>query len=130
MERCGLTAKLFLTPFAQKLTMRRVLHLTRAEKLPKNMTTRSPESRRTWCLASTYTAVLVLALATVSLAQSPRSSASAGQPPRPDDSSTIRVNVRLVNVFTTVTDAHGVAVADLNKDNFKILEDGVPQTIS
>jgi len=72
----------------------------------------------------------VLALATVSLAQSPRSSASAGQPPRPDDSSTIRVNVRLVNVFTTVTDAHGVAVADLNKDNFKILEDGVPQTIS
>jgi len=40
------------------------------------------------------------------------------------------VNVRLVNVFTSVTDAHGAPVADLTKDDFKVLEDGVPQTIS
>lgn len=43
---------------------------------------------------------------------------------------TFRVNVRLVNVFSTVTDSHGAPVANLNKDNFRVLEDGVPQTIS
>src|ERR1051326_8993548 len=48
---------------------------------------------------------------------------------RPDEP-TFRVHVRLVNVFTTVTDAHGSPVADLTKDDFKVLEDGVPQTIS
>lgn len=46
------------------------------------------------------------------------------------DDSTIRVNVRLVNVFTTVTDAQGAPVADLSKDDFKVFEDGIPQTIS
>jgi Ca-activated chloride channel family protein len=40
------------------------------------------------------------------------------------------VNVRLINVFTTVTDAHGAPVADLTKADFRVLEDGVPQTIS
>jgi Ca-activated chloride channel family protein len=38
--------------------------------------------------------------------------------------------VRLVNVFTTVTDSHGAPVAGLTKDDFRILEDGIPQTIS
>ena len=45
------------------------------------------------------------------------------------DESTLRVNVRLVNVFTTVTDSRGAPVADLTKDDFQLLEDGVPQTI-
>lgn len=45
------------------------------------------------------------------------------------DESTYRVNVRLVNVFTTVTDSRGAPVADLAKDDFQLLEDGVPQTI-
>lgn len=45
------------------------------------------------------------------------------------DESTYRVNVRLVNVFTTVTDSRGAPVADLSRDDFQLLEDGVPQTI-
>jgi len=45
------------------------------------------------------------------------------------DESTYRVNVRLVNVFTTVTDSRGAPVADLSKDDFQLFEDGVPQTI-
>lgn len=45
------------------------------------------------------------------------------------DESTFRVNVRLVNVFTTVTDSRGAPVADLTKDDFQLLEDGIPQTI-
>lgn len=42
---------------------------------------------------------------------------------------TFRVNVRLVNVFTTVTDAHGAPVANLTRDDFRVLEDGIPQDI-
>jgi Ca-activated chloride channel family protein len=43
---------------------------------------------------------------------------------------TFRVNVRLVNVFTTVTDSRGAPVADLTRNDFRVLEDGVPQSIS
>jgi len=45
------------------------------------------------------------------------------------DEPIFRVNVRLVNVFTTVTDSRGAPVADLTKDDFQLLEDGIPQTI-
>ena len=45
------------------------------------------------------------------------------------DESTYRVNVRLVNVFTTVTDSRGAPVANLSKEDFRLLEDGIPQTI-
>ena len=44
------------------------------------------------------------------------------------DDSTVKVEVKLVNVFTTVTDANGAPVAGLKKEDFKIFEDGVPQT--
>ena len=43
---------------------------------------------------------------------------------------TFKVNVKLVNVFVTVTDEHGAPVAGLAKDNFDLLEDGKLQTIS
>lgn len=43
---------------------------------------------------------------------------------------TIRVNVRLVNVFASVTDQAGAPLAKLEKKDFEILEDGVPQTIA
>ena len=47
------------------------------------------------------------------------------QQPQPD----LRVSVRLVNVFTTVTDSHGAPVANLQKDDFKVLEDGILQSV-
>lgn len=50
--------------------------------------------------------------------------AQAGQTP------TINVNVRLVNVFTNVTDEQGAPVAGLSKDDFAIYEDGHPQKIA
>jgi Ca-activated chloride channel family protein len=46
------------------------------------------------------------------------------------DSSTARVNVRLVSIFVTVTDVRGVPVSDLTQGAFKVMEDGVPQKIS
>ena len=52
-------------------------------------------------------------------------SSTREQQPQPD----LRVNVRLVNVFTTVTDSHGAPIANLQKDDFKVTEDGLPQSI-
>jgi Ca-activated chloride channel family protein len=43
---------------------------------------------------------------------------------------TIKVDVKLVNVFVTVTDGHGAPVANLERDNFALLEDGKQQKIS
>src|SRR5580693_8945099 len=47
-----------------------------------------------------------------------------------DAESTLRVNVKLVNVYVTVTDAHGAPVAGLKKENFVVQEDGREQKIS
>src|SRR5215472_338170 len=62
-------------------------------------------------------------------APAPQKSAPLPQAP-PKSTPAFRVNVRLVNVFTTVTDAHGAPIANLTKDDFRVLEDGVLQTIS
>jgi Ca-activated chloride channel family protein len=69
---------------------------------------------------------LVLLCGSLAGSQAPKKDTPAGV----DDPNTFRVNVRLVNVFASVTDAHGAPVGNLNKDDFKVLEDGVPQTIS
>jgi Ca-activated chloride channel family protein len=45
-------------------------------------------------------------------------------------STTVKVDVKLVNVFVTVTDAHGAPIGNLTKQNFKVSEDGKPQTIA
>lgn len=42
---------------------------------------------------------------------------------------TFHVNVKLVNVYVTVTDQMGAPIGNLTKDDFSITEDGVPQTI-
>ena len=47
-----------------------------------------------------------------------------------EEASNIKVDVKLVNIFVTVTDEHGSPVGNLNKDNFQIFEDGRPQKIS
>jgi Ca-activated chloride channel family protein len=43
---------------------------------------------------------------------------------------TFKVNVKLVNVFTTVTDAGGAPVSSLKEDDFQVFEDGKPQKIA
>lgn len=86
----------------------------------------------------------------VSEASSVNQSASEAQPqkpghtvPRPpsasdqkaqdssrDSVATFRSEVKLVNVFATVTDQHGAPVASLKKDDFTIFEDGQEQKIA
>ena len=41
----------------------------------------------------------------------------------------IRVTVRVVNVPVTVLDRHGLPVIDLSQDDFRVYEDGKPQSI-
>ncbi|MGA7462772.1 MAG: VWA domain-containing protein, partial [Candidatus Korobacteraceae bacterium] len=70
----------------------------------------------------------------------PRPPSSVPRPPAaqnqqstsPDDqpTTTFKVNVKLVNVFATVTDAGGTPVSALKQDDFQLFEDGVPQQIA
>ena len=48
----------------------------------------------------------------------------------PQSDPTIKVDVKLVNVFVTVTDDRGAPVANLTKDDFSIREDGKQQKIA
>src|SRR6266567_2230051 len=47
-----------------------------------------------------------------------------------DNGGTLRVNVKLVNVFATVTDENGAPIGGLKKEDFTLFEDGEPQKIS
>jgi Ca-activated chloride channel homolog len=80
---------------------------------------------------------LVLLVVSVCQAQSsstvpkpPWAKSSSPNAADPDDDSSFKVDVKLVNVFVTVTDEHGAPVANLVKDNFQVFEDDHPQKIS
>ena len=47
-----------------------------------------------------------------------------------EPSITLKIDVRLVNVFVTVTDQRGAPVGSLDRENFHLLEDGKEQKIS
>lgn len=49
---------------------------------------------------------------------------------KPKDDDTLRVSTRLVNVFVNVTDEHGGIIGTLGKGDFRISEDGDPQTVA
>ena len=51
-------------------------------------------------------------------------------PPAEDPGATFRVNVKLVNVFTTVTNSGGAPVSTLKQEDFRVFEDGKPQKIA
>ena len=68
--------------------------------------------------------LLLLACAASQAQQPPARSQPTEAPP------TLKVDVKLVNVYVTVTDGHGGPVAGLKKENFTLQEDGRDQTIS
>ncbi len=66
-------------------------------------------------------------------ATAPTKSSSGSAPdaqPASNSEETIKVDVKLVNVFVTVTDEHGAPVAHLNKEDFRVSEDGNEQKIA
>lgn len=68
---------------------------------------------------------LVLAEGAAWAQQPPAQKEAPKEPP-----TTLKVDVNLVNVFVTVTDAHGAPIAGLTKENFALNEDGREQKIS
>ncbi|HEX4783804.1 MAG TPA: VWA domain-containing protein [Candidatus Sulfotelmatobacter sp.] len=76
---------------------------------------------------------LLLAVSGLCAQQAPLPNSAQSNPghsQRPSEpATTLRVDVNLVNVFVTVTDAHGAPIGGLNKDNFLLKEDDVPQQI-
>jgi len=56
--------------------------------------------------------------------------AQGGADAKSDQLPTYKVNVKLVNVFVTALDQQGAPIAGLQKADFKVFEDNVPQTIS
>jgi len=51
-------------------------------------------------------------------------------PPVAAQETTLRVDVKLVNVFVDVTDQNGATVGGLTRDDFAVTEDGQPQQIA
>ena len=96
-------------------------------------------SRLAGALATVVIVVLAAALAapaqdsparTTTSPQTKPSGANAQPQGQSDDTTTtLKVNVEVVQLFFNVKDKHGALIPNLNKENFDILEDGQPQTI-
>jgi len=77
-------------------------------------------------------ALLIVGLfwpAAVAHAQQPSSPPASKQQEGDQSISTLQVNVNVVNLFFNVKDKHGTLIPDLKRDDFKVLEDGRPQSI-
>jgi len=84
--------------------------------MPDSGARRTQGSALTSQMKQVATAGLLLVLCLVSVAQ--------------ESDTTFKVDVKLVNVFVTVTDDHGAPIAFLKKDNFQLREDGQEQKIA
>lgn len=83
-------------------------------------------SGRVRALARAFAPSLILgALAPAALCISAVASFAQSEP-----AATFHVNVKLVNVFVNVTDKDGAIVGGLTRDDFRLFEDGRPQTIA
>lgn len=56
--------------------------------------------------------------------------AAAAQETQQSVGPTLKVTTQVVNVYAVVQDKHGRLIADLNKDDFEIKEDNIPQKIT
>jgi Ca-activated chloride channel homolog len=128
MARFGLMASLFRRRFlVREAAIHNYRHLS--EQAPA-ISVNTPARTLPWAFC------FLLAAAVLCGAQVPKppwasgASAKAANAPASDQTSSIKVDVKLVNVFVTVTDPHGAPVAGLKKQDFTLLEDGAPQTIS
>jgi VWFA-related protein len=84
-------------------------------------------------LPAVLSVVLVFSLLADGLAQRAAAQDNPQAPvptPPPPDGYAITVTVPVVNVDVIITDNNGNYLAGLRKENFRILEDGVPQTVS
>src|SRR5580700_10174613 len=74
-----------------------------------------------------FTTVILLLLA---CAPSRGQQAPAPKQSTPEPETTLKVDVKLVNVYVTVTDEHGAPIGGLTKEKFVLKEDGQEQKIA
>jgi Ca-activated chloride channel family protein len=74
------------------------------------------------------TLLMLLVLATCAAVS--QTAPAAPSPGQSDAGTTLKVDVKLVNVFVTVVDQNGAPVGGLSKDNFQVMEDGVTQNVA
>lgn len=74
--------------------------------------------------------VPALAQTSPTVPRPPWTKGSKAPAPAGDENTTFKVDVKLVNVFVTVTDENGSPVAGLKKENFQLFEDDHPQNIA
>jgi len=88
--------------------------------------------RRTCLAILTICAGLLAALPLAAQSADSAAAVQTASAPLPADADTptLKVNVKLVNVFTNVTDATGAVVSGLTKEDFAVMEDGKQQRIS
>jgi Ca-activated chloride channel homolog len=77
-----------------------------------------------------FLAALCSAQTSSSVPKPPWTKSPRSQPAGSSDDTTFKVDVKLVNVFVTVTDEQGSPVAGLKKENFQLLEDDRAQNIA
>jgi len=94
----------------------------------------SPASRHAFSIflvvVFALTAVFAQSKPTGQRPQQPLPQPSATPPPEPEDIETLKTETDLVTVPLIATDRNGLYVTDLRQEEFKILEDGVPQEIA
>ena len=96
-----------------------------------------PKSLFFSCRAVSLTVLALFSLATFAATQQTSSQTpgqqSASSSQKPDDSqeptTTLKVNVNVVQLFFNVKDKRGALIPNLTKDDFQIAEDGTPQTV-
>jgi hypothetical protein len=92
----------------------------------------SPASRHAFSIllvvALALTAVFAQSKPTNQAPQQPQPSATP--PPEPEEMETLKTDTDLVTVPLIATNRDGLYITDLNKEDFKITEDGVPQEIA
>jgi VWFA-related protein len=75
------------------------------------------------------TGLLTVLLATIPLPPGPQRAAAAPQEGTPPRKQMPKVEVGIVSLFVTVRDRHNAIVADLSKEDFRVLEDGKEQKV-
>ena len=105
-----------LRGFGLRLAFRPLTRRRFFARIPPSGAARTQRSAPTFPMKQAATASLLLVLCLVSIAQEP--------------DTTFKVDVKLVNVFVTVTDERGAPIASLKKDNFQLREDGQEQKIA
>ncbi len=86
--------------------------------------------RAAWSVAVLIGVLAVGAAAGAQPAQGPRPGQPAGIAPTEDPLAVFRSGITLVTTDVIVRDEHDLFIPDLTKDDFTILEDGIPQEVA